>query len=41
MSVTEVIRDNEIFKIKDEGLEGFVIERENVDYYNDFDGYPL
>ena len=28
MSATEVIRDNEIFKIKDEGLDGFVIERE-------------
>ena len=41
MSVTEVIRDNEIFKIKDEGLDGFVIERENVDYYNDFIGYPF
>ena len=41
MSVTEVIRDNEIFKIKDEGLEGFIIEFENCDYYNDFSGYPF
>ena len=41
MSVTEVIRDNEIFIIKDGGLDGFVIERENVDYYNDFSGYPF
>ena len=41
MSVTEVTRDDEIFKIKDEGLDAFVIERENADYYNDFTGYPF
>ena len=41
MSVTEVIRDNEIFKIKDEGLEGFIIEFERLEYYSDFSGYPF
>ena len=41
MSVTEVIRDNEIFKIKDEGLDGFVIEFKNSIYYDDFSGYPF
>ena len=41
MSVTEITRDDETFVIKDEGLDGFIIEYENVDYYNDFSGYPF
>ena len=39
MSVTEITRDDEIFKIKDEGLDGFIIEYERLEYYNDFSGY--
>ena len=34
----EVIR-NEVFKLKDEGEDGYVIEFVNSDYYNDFRGY--
>ena len=41
MSVTEITRDDETFKIKDEGLDGFIIEYERLEYYNDFSGYPF
>ena len=41
MSITEITGDDETFVIKDEGLDGFIIEYENVDYYNDFSGYPF
>ena len=32
MSVTEITRDDETFKIKDEGLDGYVIEYEHLGY---------
>ena len=41
MSVTEITRDDETFKIKDEGLDGFIIEYERLEYYNDFSNYPF
>ena len=39
MSVTEITRDDEIFKIKDKGLDGFIIEFERLEYYSEFSGY--
>ena len=41
MSVKKIELFDELFEIRDEGLDGFVIECENVDYYNDFTGYPF
>ena len=41
MSVTEITRDGETFVIKDEGLDGDVIEYERLEHYNDFTGYPF
>ena len=41
MSVKKIELFDELFEIRDEGLDGFVIERENVYYYNDFTGYPF
>ena len=35
----EVIRNDEVFKLKDEGEDGYVIEFENSDCYNDFRGF--
>ena len=39
MSVMEVTRNDENFQIIDEGLDGFIIEYENVDYFGSL-GYP-
>ena len=41
MSVTEITRNYDKFEIKDEGLEGFIIEYIRLEYYNDFSGYPF
>ena len=41
MSVTEITRDHEIFEIKDEGLDGYIIEYIRLEYHNDFSGYPF
>ena len=41
MSVTEITRDDKTFVIKDEGLDGYVIEYERLEHYNDFSGYPF
>ena len=35
----EVIRNDEVFKLKDQGEDGYVIEIDNTDYYNDFSGF--
>ena len=35
----EIIRNNEVFKLKDEGTDGYVIELEDSVYYDDFSGY--
>ena len=35
----EVTRNHEKFQIMDEGLDGYIIEYENVDYYGGL-GYP-
>ena len=40
MSVTEITRNYDKFEIKDEGLEGFIIEYIRLEYYNDLIGYP-
>ena len=41
ISVTEITRNYDKFEIKDEGLEGFIIEYIRLEYYNDFSGYPF
>ena len=41
MSVTEITRKDETFIMKDEGLEGFVIEFERLEYYCELTGYPF
>ena len=41
MSVTEITRNGETFVMKDKGLEGFVIEYEEVMYYCELTGYPF
>ena len=35
----EINLNNEVFKLKDEGTDGYVLELENSDYYDDFSGY--
>ena len=40
MSVTGITRNRENFEIKDEGLEGYIIEYIRLEYYDDFSGYP-
>ena len=35
----EEIRNGEVFKLKDQGEDGYVIEIDNTDYYNDFRGF--
>ena len=40
MSVTNFMRKGESFLLKDEGLKGFVIESEDVDYYCELTGCP-
>ena len=41
MSVTELTRNNETFVIRDEGLDGFIIEYERLEYYDELTGYPF
>ena len=38
MSVTNIMRNEESFLLKDEGSKGFVIETEDLCYYSDFTG---
>ena len=40
MSVTGITRNREKFEIKDEGLDGYIIEYIRLEYYDDFSGYP-
>ena len=40
MSVTEITRNFENFEIKDEGLDGYIIEHIRLEYYDDISGYP-
>ena len=35
----EVVRNDEVFKLKDEGEDGYVIEIDNSDFYSDFRGF--
>ena len=35
----EVERNDEVFKLKDKGEDGYVIEIDNTDYYSDFRGF--
>ena len=35
----KVIRNDEVFKLNDQGEDGYVIEIDNTDYYSDFRGY--
>ena len=41
MSVTKITRKDGTFVMKDEGLDGFVIEYEEVKYYCELTGYPF
>ena len=41
MSVTEIRRDDETFVMKDKGLNGFIIEYEDLLYYSELTGYPF
>ena len=41
MSVTEITRDDETFVMKDKGLNGFIIEYEDLLYYSELTGYPF
>ena len=37
--IFEVHRNEEVFNLKEQGEDGYVIELENVEYYSDFRGY--
>ena len=41
MSVTEITRYDETFVMKDKGLNGFIIEYEDLLYYSELTGYPF
>ena len=41
MSVTEFTRNHETFEIRDEGLDGYIIEYKRLEYYSELNGYPF